>query len=77
MDELTDVLSNHDDVDGIWYFGSAQGSKNVELNAAANMKRTWVNYGRQRDWTQESHGMGKEFIRRCTEIKNIWVPYGA
>src|SRR5437870_9940824 len=35
---LTKVLAEHDDVESIWYFGSAEGSKNVEYHSAGNMK---------------------------------------
>ena len=76
-DELTTVLAKHDDVDGIWYFGSAEGSKQVELLSADNMKRTWVNYGKYRNWLKKEHGQGKTFLHRASEIKNIWIPYGA
>jgi aldehyde dehydrogenase (NAD+) len=74
-DELVDVIAAHDDVDGIWYFGSAEGSTGVERLSAGNMKRTWVNYGRARDWTG-MEGDGEEFLRHATQIKNIWIPYG-
>ena len=74
--ELTEVISNHDDVDGIWYFGTREGSRQVEYASAENMKRTWINYGRIRDWTRKQHGQGEEFLRRCTQVKNIWMPYG-
>jgi aldehyde dehydrogenase (NAD+) len=47
---LTKVLAEHDDVDAIWYFGTAEGSKTVEYASVGNMKRTWVNYGHGRDW---------------------------
>jgi aldehyde dehydrogenase (NAD+) len=73
-DELTSVLAAHDDVDGVWYFGSAQGSEDVERLSAGNMKRTWVNYGRHRDWL--SDGEGEEFLHQATQVKNIWIPYG-
>ena len=76
-DELTEVLAKHDDVDGIWYFGSKEGSKMVEYESANNMKRTWVNHGVNRDWEKKKGAEGKEFLRRSCEIKNIWVPYGA
>ncbi|MCB0375516.1 MAG: aldehyde dehydrogenase family protein, partial [Sinomicrobium sp.] len=76
-EELTQVLARHDDVDGIWYFGSKQGSKDVEYLAADNMKRTWVNYGKYRDWTDKAHAEGEIFLRHATQIKNIWIPYGA
>jgi len=62
-------------VDGIWYWGSAEGSGEVERLAAGNMKRSWVDYGRGRDWFGP-HAAGREFLRHATEIKNIWVPYG-
>jgi len=75
-DELTEVLANHDDVEGIWYFGSKEGSKLVEHAAAENMKRTWVNYGKGRDWEDPRHGEGQWFLRQATQIKNIWAPYG-
>jgi serine/threonine protein kinase len=49
-EELSGVLAAHDDVDGIWYWGSAEGSAAVEKLSAGNMKRTWVDYGKGRDW---------------------------
>ena len=75
--ELTEVLAKHDDVDGIWYFGNQQGSKDVEYFSADNMKRTWVNFGKHRNWLDKQHGEGQEFLRHASQIKNIWVPYGA
>jgi aldehyde dehydrogenase (NAD+) len=48
----------------------------VERLAAGNMKRSWVNYGRARDWTDAMHGAAEEFRTRATEVKNIWIPYG-
>jgi aldehyde dehydrogenase (NAD+) len=75
-DELTAVLAAHDDVDGLWYFGTAEGSTEVERLSAGNMKRTWVNYGRGRDWYDAKQGAGEEFLEHATQVKNIWVPYG-
>lgn len=76
QEELTKVLANHDDVDGIWYFGTQEGSKMIEYASAENMKRTWVNHGKHRDWFNKSHGEGDDFLRHATQIKNIWIPYG-
>ncbi|MGH7499879.1 MAG: aldehyde dehydrogenase family protein [Gemmatimonadales bacterium] len=75
-DELAPVLAAHDDVDGLWYFGSAEGSAEVERLSAGNMKRTWVDLGRARDWADPRQGAGEEFLERATQVKNIWVPYG-
>ena len=75
-DALTKTLADHDDVDAIWYFGSALGSYFVENLSAANMKRTWVGYGIARDWSDPQHGAGEEFLRESTQVKNIWIPMG-
>ena len=75
-DELAEVLASHDDVDAMWYFGSRDGSATVERLSAGNLKRTWVSYGRGRDWSDPRQGEGQEFLRRTTQIKNIWIPYG-
>jgi aldehyde dehydrogenase (NAD+) len=75
-DELAPVLAAHDDVDGVWYFGSAEGSADVERLSAGNMKRTWVDHGRGRDWMDVLQGEGEEFLEQATQVKNIWVPYG-
>src|SRR5207237_10294387 len=76
-DALSQILAAHDDVDAMWYFGSADGSKRVELASAGNMKRTWVNYGHSRNWLDNVQGEGEEFLRESTQVQNIWVPYGA
>jgi aldehyde dehydrogenase (NAD+) len=76
QDELAAVLADHDDVDGLWYFGTKEGSKRIEHAAAENMKRTWVNYGKQRNWFDAQQGEGEQFLRHATQIKNIWIPYG-
>jgi aldehyde dehydrogenase (NAD+) len=75
-DHLTKTLMEHDDVDAIWYFGDALGCYHVEHASAANMKRTWVDYGRARDWHNREQSEGHEFLHHATQVKNIWVPTG-
>jgi aldehyde dehydrogenase (NAD+) len=75
-DELARVLAAHDDVDGIWYFGSAEVSAEVERLSTGNMKRTWVSLGEERDWSDSARGAGEEFLENATQVKNIWIPYG-
>lgn len=75
---LARVLAEHFDVDGVWFFGAAgdrDAVKAVEAAAAGNMKRTWTSL-LSRDWTDAKQGEGREFLRRATEVKNIWIPYG-
>jgi aldehyde dehydrogenase (NAD+) len=74
-DELAEIVAAHDDVDGIWYFGSAAGSGDVERLSAGNLKQTWVDYGRPREWSS-AESEGEEFLRHATQVKNIWIPYG-
>lgn len=75
-DHLIKTLVQHEDVDSVWYFGSAEGSYHVENESAANMKRTWTGYGLPRDWMSREQGEGHEFLHEATQVKNIWVPTG-
>jgi aldehyde dehydrogenase (NAD+) len=70
-DELAKTLGEHEDVDAIWYAGPADGQAATQKASAANMKRTWV-----------MNATGTlppvdEVLREATQVKNIWVPYGA
>ncbi len=73
---LAKVLAEHEAVDGIWYDGPAAGSGMVEAASVSNLKQTWVNHGRRRDWSNASQGEGTLFLRHATQVKNVWVPYG-
>ena len=70
-DELAKTLSEHDDVDSIWYAGSAEGQVAVQKASASNMKRTWVMP------TTGALPDIDDVLREATQVKNIWVPYGA
>lgn len=73
--ELAKPLAGHLDVDAVWSFSSTSLSAMIETEAAGNLKRSWVNHGRSRDWFGAA-GEGREFLRHATEVKTIWVPYG-
>ncbi len=73
--DLAKPLASHMDIDAVWSFSSSPVSKLIEAEAAGNLKRTWVNHGRARDWLG-AQGEGRTFLRHATEIKTIWVPYG-
>ena len=60
----------------VWYFGSEEGSGMVERASAGNFKATWVNHGRPVRWADPVQGQGRGYLRRATQVKNIWVPYG-
>jgi aldehyde dehydrogenase (NAD+) len=74
-DALAKTLAEHDDVEAMWYFGTREGTRMVELASASNMKRTWASWD-ERNWLDAEDGEGREFLRAATQVKNIWVPYG-
>ena len=73
-DVLSMTLAEHDDVDAVWYFGSAEGAAAVERASASNMKRTLIE-SRALDWLH-ARAEGRAFLREATQVKNIWIPYG-
>jgi len=73
--ELAKPMAGHMDVDTLWSFSSTDLSALIEAESATNLKRTWVNNARLRDWTGAA-GEGREFLRHATAIKTVWVPYG-
>ncbi|MEM8653255.1 MAG: aldehyde dehydrogenase family protein [Pseudomonadota bacterium] len=68
-------MAKHLNVDAVWSFSSSDLSAPIEREAAGNLKRTWVNHGKARDW-MGAQGEGKPFLQAATEVKTIWVPYG-
>ena len=75
-DHLSKTLVEHEDVDAMWYFGDAEGSRQIEHRSAVNMKRTMVNYGIPRKWTDPHQGVGEKFLYASVQVKNIWIPTG-
>ncbi len=77
-DELAKTLSEHDDVDSVWYAGSVEGQTAVQKASAGNMKRTWVRgaAGGLPSVDEVLPGID-EVLRQATQVKNVWVPYGA
>ncbi|HJU75790.1 MAG TPA: aldehyde dehydrogenase family protein [Gemmatimonadaceae bacterium] len=72
---LSKVLAEHDELDAMWFFGPRDGVAEVERASAPNMKRTWAEW-LPRDWLSVVQGEGREILRRATQVKNIWIPYG-
>ena len=71
--ELAPQIAGHADIDAVWSFSPAPISAIIEAESAINLKRTWVNNGLGRDWSEVS---AAEFLGQATETKTIWVPYG-
>ena len=72
---LGSVLAEHDDVDAVWCAGQGGIGEMVERLSTGNLKQTWVTKG-ARDWSDYKLSQGREFLRRATQVKNLWVPYG-
>ncbi|WP_299650194.1 aldehyde dehydrogenase family protein [uncultured Tateyamaria sp.] len=73
--DMATHMAKHLNVDAVWSFSGTDLSATIERDAAGNLKRTWVNHGKMRDW-MGSEGEGKAFLQAATEVKTIWVPYG-
>jgi aldehyde dehydrogenase (NAD+) len=76
-DLLARALAEHDEVAATWYFCSTTRSAMVEQASAGNLKATWVNNGRQPHWLDRKQVLVRDYLSRATQIKNIWVKYGA
>ena len=74
---LAKTLAEHDGVDGIWFAGSLEGSELVEAASIGNLKQTWTSRGLYYDLADRDLFQGDYFLRRATQVKNVWIPYGA
>jgi len=74
-DPLAKDMAKHDDIGCHWYFGTKEGSAAVEAESAGNLKATWVNHGKARDWFS-ARAQGREFLFHAVRIKTIWTPFG-
>ena len=55
----------------------AATSAAVEKASIGNLKQTWTSRGLAYDLADKSKFEGDYFLRRATQVKNVWVPYGA
>ncbi len=73
-DVLTPTLAEHDEVNALWYFGKAGGVAGVEAASIGNLKQVWSHKEQQIDWATS---YGRRFMEKASQVKNVWVPYGA
>ena len=69
---LAKTLAEHEGVDAVWCFGGGELGALVERASAGNLKATWTRAA-PIDWPDEQ---GRDYLRRATQVKNIWTPYG-
>ena len=71
--ELASALAGHMGLGAVWSFSGSDVSGEVERLSAGDLKRTWVNHGRARDWRITP---GREWLEAASEVKTVWIPYG-
>ncbi|MBI4921185.1 MAG: aldehyde dehydrogenase family protein [Devosia nanyangense] len=74
---LAKTMAEHDGIDAIWFAGDAATSTMVEKASVGNLKQTWTSRGLYYDLSDKAKFEGDYFLRRATQVKNVWVPYGA
>ncbi len=73
---LAKTLAEHDGVDGLWFAGNAEASAMVEKASVTNLKQTWTSRGLYYDLADRRFE-GDYFLSKATQVKNVWIPYGA
>jgi aldehyde dehydrogenase (NAD+) len=73
---LAKTLAEHDGVDGLWFAGPAEASAMVEKASIGNLKQTWTSRGLYYDLADQKFA-GDFFLAKATQVKNVWIPYGA
>jgi len=74
---LGKVIAEHDGIDALWFCGSAEASTMVEKASIGNLKQTFTTRGLNYDFADREKFEGDYLLARATQVKNIWVPYGA
>jgi aldehyde dehydrogenase (NAD+) len=74
---LAKTLAEHHGIDAIWFAGDAATSTAIEKASIGNLKQTWTSRGLYYDLADKARFEGDYFLRRATQVKNVWVPYGA
>jgi aldehyde dehydrogenase (NAD+) len=82
-DSLAKTLTEHDDVDAIWYCGDSgnkgdshavyvgERARLIEAASIGNLKRIWISA-----WPDILGFPDAELLRQSVQVKNIWTPYG-
>lgn len=73
-EELVPTLADHEAVQSIWNFRSDATHADIQKRSTGNLKQTWCLDSSKVDITKLPR---EEFLRRATQVKNIWVPYGS
>ncbi|MTH64683.1 aldehyde dehydrogenase family protein [Paracoccus shanxieyensis] len=73
-DALAQALAGHDGVNAIWHVAQGEALAATERAASDTLIPVWS--PEPRDWSAPD-AQGRDFLRRATRAKTIWLPYGA
>ena len=77
QDSLNKIISEHENIDGIWLFSESDNERKKVINySVSNLKRYWCPKAKNVDWLNNEEIFLNEFLYESTQIKNIWIPYG-
>ena len=74
--ELIDTLCEHNSVDGIWNFGDPKYVSAIDKASISNLKQIWSMTGDNLNWINYHASFNKLLLRKSSQVKNIWIPYG-
>ena len=63
-------------MDGIWNFGDPKYVSAVDKASVSNLKQIWSMTGDNVNWINYHASFNKVLLRKSSQIKNIWIPYG-
>jgi aldehyde dehydrogenase (NAD+) len=72
---MIETLAAHEDLEGIWVFGTHSEVIQAKRLSISNLKRVWSNEGQVIDWYSPA-AHGKEWLKQASQCKNIWIPFG-
>lgn len=75
--ELAQTLAEHEEVNSLWYFGKAGAVQAIEQASISNLKQTWTHGEKEVHWGTATALKPRRLMEKATQVKNIWVPYGA
>nr|6MVR_A Chain A, Aldehyde dehydrogenase [Loktanella sp. 3ANDIMAR09]6MVS_A Chain A, Aldehyde dehydrogenase [Loktanella sp. 3ANDIMAR09]6MVT_A Chain A, Aldehyde dehydrogenase [Loktanella sp. 3ANDIMAR09] len=67
--DLAEPMARHLDLDAVW--GLSGHAQVIEAASAGNLKRSWTGP------FDPAHDHTRDILSHATEVKTIWVPYGA
>ena len=74
--ELINTLSEHNSVDGIWNFGDPKYENDIDRASTSNLKQIWSINGNSVNWINYHASFNRLLLRKSSQVKNIWIPYG-